>query len=303
VTAPTTARKATPQQNRERKARLIARAAWRRGLTVKDLRVMPYSGEQRSLTRFARMAYRESDDVADHDVNPPSGPESRTWGLVAEYLAGMTARARAGLPCPERDLLADRQAWLPDDADPWKEKAGCPTPGSQDASSGSSSESPASGPSGNPPATADAPDAGTPTTAPSGFPAQRSSLPSTEPAQAAAAPPASADALPRGWAELAALPPLTYRSCIHHPDRRPVVITPDGGRCPDCPPRPGEIPVKWDPTPEQLASLFGKKGPEGVAVPFESVRDGWGMRLNWAPKHCNAPVRCYCGRCPTKPSS
>lgn len=246
----TATEKATPQQNRERKAQRIARAAWRRGLTVDHLRVMAYSGEDRSLTRFARMAYRESDDVADHDLNPPSSPQSRTWGLVAEYLAGMERFAAAADPTrvPVRDLLAERQAWLPDDA---------PT---------------------SPPPTAPEPAA--------------------SPAPEGAPDPDCRWYLPRGWAELAALPPLTYRWCIHHPDRRPVVISPDGGRCAACPPRRNEIPVKWDPTPEQLASLFGKKGADGVVVPFESVRDGWGMRLDWAPKHCNAPVRCYCGRCP-----
>lgn len=85
--------------------------------------------------------------------------------------------------------------------------------------------------------------------------------------------------LPRGWAELAALPPIDNgRWCIHHPGVRPVVITLDGGRCGDCPPRPNE----WMP------ALGGIR------------RDGWGMHLDWTPKTARscAPARCWCGRCP-----
>lgn len=235
MTAPATTLpvEATQEQNREAKARLIARHAWRLGLTIEQLAVMPYSGEARSLTRFARAAYRESPDPADHDRNPPSSLQSRTWRLVTEKLTQMGALEAAALPVPARDLTHERHAWLPDEA--------------------------------------------------------------TEPVPALPAPsgeatPLAAPTLPRGWAELAALPLLDYGSCINHPSRRPVVISPDGGRCPDCPPRPGEIHVKFVPTREQLAQDL---------APFEGYRDGWGMTLNWAPKtHIPAPLRCYCGRCP-----
>jgi hypothetical protein len=285
VTTTTTAQKATPQQNRERKARLIARAAWLRDLTGEDLAAMPYSGEARCLTRFARLAYRESPDPADHDLNPPSSYESRTWRIVEEKLTRMAALYTAGQPVPARHLLHERQAWLP-------EENPCPNPGS--TSNGSPSASPPSprGPSESSPPTDSAPDAGIPTTARSGDPALRPSSPATTSSGQAtagavvASSPSSADApptLPRGWAELAALPPLDYRSCINHPDRRPIVITPDGGRCGDCPPR--------------RAELHPDQAPPGQS--WTGLRDGWGITLNWAPKHCNGPtVRCYCGRCP-----
>jgi hypothetical protein len=273
VTAPAEVKpptEATEAENREAKAKLIARYAWRLGLTGDDLRQLPYSGTERCLTRLARAAYRASDKPADHDRNPPHSARSRTWRLVEKKLQKAAENRAAGKATPDQDLLHMRLAWLPDDADPWKqdpppEESPCPAP---------------------------APTAGTSLTAPSS-PAATSPGPSTSkgpPGSSPTSPSACAPlSLPRGWAELAALPPLETGTCLHHPDRRPVVVTPDGGRCADCPPQHAEIPTHFKPSKDQAAQDL---------VEYRGVADGWGITLNWTPRHCNLPLRCYCGRHP-----
>lgn len=107
----------TAQENREEKAKEIARLAWRYGLTDADLRALPYASRDRSvrtMTRFAREAYA----AAGSDRNPPHGLGSETWNLVAEKLEKMTSRAARGLPVPERDLLHERDLWLPPTDEP-----------------------------------------------------------------------------------------------------------------------------------------------------------------------------------------
>jgi hypothetical protein len=86
----------------------------------------------------------------------------------------------------------------------------------------------------------------------------------------APAPPAAAGSesagVPRGWADLAALGPVGGRSCwCGEPAVRWVTTHQDGAewRCAGHPPMPGD----------------------------------WGYSLNWAPRACVAPLRCYCGRC------
>lgn len=101
--------------------------------------------------------------------------------------------------------------------------------------------------------------------------------------------------LPKGWAELAQMPPLGYGHCVHHARRRPVVTTLEGGRCGDCPPRPFEFETRMY---EPLAPGMSVNEPR--AYVGQGRRDGWGIQLNWTPKrHLNG--RCYCGRCPEEP--
>lgn len=74
---------------------------------------------------------------------------------------------------------------------------------------------------------------------------------------------------PKGWAELVALGPVEGMVCQIGECKRPGVIrtlmnaAPHAWRCAVHPP----------------------------------VDTDWGVSLNWAPTHCNQPIRCYCGRC------
>lgn len=103
----------TEAENREAKARPLARYLWRLGLTVDDVRRLPYASRDRkvpTMKAFARAAYRE----AGVELREPSSPASETWDLVAAKLAVMAGWEAAGRPVPERDLrhLADRW-WRP----------------------------------------------------------------------------------------------------------------------------------------------------------------------------------------------
>lgn len=71
---------------------------------------------------------------------------------------------------------------------------------------------------------------------------------------------------PRGWADVVALGPVPGRRCwCKAPAVRWVTTYEDGPswRCAGHPPGPGD----------------------------------WGYALNWAPRPCLTPLRCYCGRC------
>lgn len=118
----------TALDNRRRKARALAAALHRRGLTVEDVLRLPYAWPKEgprkgpTVTGFARQAFED----AGADEQPPSGPGSQTWSLTLALLAWMAAH-----PDHERtpavDLLDDRPTWIPDspvmlrvDGRPWR---------------------------------------------------------------------------------------------------------------------------------------------------------------------------------------
>ena len=118
----------TADANRQRKAQPIARALWRRGMTVEHLFLLPAASRDRTvptMNRFARTAYAE----AGVEEAEPHGPGSPTWRLVDILLTKM-ARYAGGHPdspdVPARDLLDDRPNWLPE--------ATCPTTTTPDPS-------------------------------------------------------------------------------------------------------------------------------------------------------------------------
>lgn len=97
-------------ENRETKARPLARYLWRLGLTVDDVRRLPYASRDRTvptMKAFARAAYRE----AGVDLREPSSPASETWDLVAAKLVVMAGWEFAGRPVPERDLRHMAHRW------------------------------------------------------------------------------------------------------------------------------------------------------------------------------------------------
>ena len=115
-------------ENRETKARPLARYLWRLGLTVDDVRRLPYASRDRkvpTMKAFARAAYRE----AGVELREPSSPASETWDLVAAKLSVMAGWEAAGRPVPERDLrhLADRW-WRPATETPEPLAVGCQHP-------------------------------------------------------------------------------------------------------------------------------------------------------------------------------
>ena len=106
----------TADENRQRKASAIARALWRRGMTVEDLFRLPQASRDRTvptMRRFARTAY----DEAGVQEAEPHGPGSPTWRLTDLLLTKM-ARYAGDHPdspdVPARDLLDDRANWLPE---------------------------------------------------------------------------------------------------------------------------------------------------------------------------------------------
>ena len=112
----------TADENRQRKAQAIARALWRRGMTVEDLFRLPPASRDRTvptMRRFARTAY----DEAGVTEAEPHGPGSPTWRLTDLLLTRM-ARFAGDHPdspdIPPRDLTDDRPNWAPE--------APCPTP-------------------------------------------------------------------------------------------------------------------------------------------------------------------------------
>jgi hypothetical protein len=120
----------TAQQNREAKARAIARALWRRQMGLADLAPLPWSvpgdRDAPSWLRFVRIAYAEVEPDGDHPdgvtLNPPSSPQSPTWRLVADKLTAMAGYAtRSPGKAPPRDLTHDRPTWT-------QEETPCPAP-------------------------------------------------------------------------------------------------------------------------------------------------------------------------------
>ena len=103
----------TAAENRARKAPALARALWRRGLSVPEVLALAYVSRDHTVPTakaFARAAYRE----AGVEANPPHSVESPTWGMTAVLLAQMTRFAAAHPDDPRvpvQDLLADRAHW------------------------------------------------------------------------------------------------------------------------------------------------------------------------------------------------
>jgi hypothetical protein len=193
---------------------------------------MPYSGEGAVPHPVRAPRLPRVPDPADHDVNPPSSYESRTWRIVEEKLTRMAARRPQASPSPPGTSCtsgrhgSQRRIRVRTREHVERLTFGIPAVPERPVREFTPTDS--------------APDAGIPTTAPSecdparGPHRQLRPLRARRRHQVVASSPSSADApptLPRGMGELAALPPLDYGSCIHHPGRRPVVITPDGGRC------------------------------------------------------------------------
>lgn len=257
---------------RTAKARLIALHLWRHGLTVEELRCLPYSSRTGpSMTRFAREAFRAAATEWEQRLNPPHSVDSATWQIAARYLVERVEYEASGGDRRDRDLVGFAHLWQPDVIDATPPVRGV-------------DEEPAhTSPQGEPP------------------PVQPTSDPAEARAELARIDPGL---LPPGWAQLAALDPLSHGQCIHHPHRRPVTVTPDGGRCAACPPMPREFRTVRPSLRE------GSDGRRTVTEKDLAVRDGWGCRkpsrpggpqsLNWAPTRHNPGVRvCGCGRCPT----
>lgn len=98
-------------EQRRRKARAIAPALWRRGMTVEDLVRLPYASRDRgapTMRSFARVAYAE----ADVQLTEPHSARSMTWILAAQLLAWMDTHPDDP-HVPARDLSADRDRWCP----------------------------------------------------------------------------------------------------------------------------------------------------------------------------------------------
>jgi hypothetical protein len=264
-----------PAGQRVTKARLIARHLWLHDLTVADMRRLPYtSRDQPSASKFARAAFRASDDPHLRALAPPHSPDSATWSLVEQYLTERAEwEAGGGTPLP-RDLAGFAHLWHVTDDGPV--------------------------PLGPPEQPEAPPTTVTDTPVPDGDP-----VPDVDQARAELAL-LDPDVVPPGWDQLAHLAPLTYGQCINHPGRRPVVITPDGGRCAACPPRPREFQV-------HRSTLHQVGGRRTVVEEDYASRDGWGCRrvsrpggpqsLDWSPRAHQPGVRhCGCGRCPTPTS-
>jgi hypothetical protein len=80
--------------------------------------------------------------------------------------------------------------------------------------------------------------------------------------------------VPKGWAEVVALGPVAGAVCQIGDCRRPAVR-----RC-----------------------LHNSRDTWRCAV-HPPVGSDWGSQLDWTPKGCNQPLRCYCGRCAGEPGS
>jgi hypothetical protein len=137
------------EENRRRKAWALAPALYRRGLTLDDLRRLPYSSRDRTVPTqraFARTAY----DEAGVDEAEPHGPDSDTWTLTIQLLAWMEAHPGDGR-VPPRDRLDDRARWSMADTCAAAASLEAPPPPPE----------PPDGPSSRPSAAADVADRGT----------------------------------------------------------------------------------------------------------------------------------------------
>lgn len=101
----------TVLDNQQAKARPIAVALHRRGMTVEDLLRLPYASRDRSaptMRSFARTAYLE----AGVELPEPHSPVSMTWVLAARLLTWMQGRPDDDRT-PGQDLLDDAARWTP----------------------------------------------------------------------------------------------------------------------------------------------------------------------------------------------
>ncbi|HET9656674.1 MAG TPA: hypothetical protein VFP72_15065, partial [Kineosporiaceae bacterium] len=284
-----------PQTRRDLKASLIARYAWRLGMTADQLDALfwalPYASKSRNrneltMTRFARDAY-EADGQPKGEVNEPSSPDSKSWVMAVQKLAAMESAVAAGnpggWPIPEQDLTWQSGTWLPPDGVAVGERGEDAPPPPSPAGSDRDHAEPVGVEGGE----ATYHPAGTTTAAPADSEPWWASLTSEE----------LAAQLPPGWVELAALGPLDEGECIHHPGVRPIVITRDGGRCASCPPMPDEFTEPADIGRDEY----------GQRITIQATRSGWGARrtpnvpggptsVSWHPRLCVHPARCYCGR-------
>lgn len=225
---------------RELKAKKLARWCWDRGIGPLELHGPPSATpvDARTLNRLARAA----------DVNPAHGGSTGpTWAAVRDLLHGMAefAATHPDHPAARRPHRDEHAQWI---NRPALRVVTDPTPVT--------------------PAPPDSPRS--PTTPPGPLPPPADAAPSPRPAdtitaqRAAHLPPGHIAGVVRGWAELAALPPVPDRTCSTC-DSPAVVGALDGWRCSDHPP-----------------------GPED-----------WGHILDWTPTGtaCTS-ARCWCGRHP-----
>lgn len=216
------------QQNREAKAKTLARHAWRYGLSVPQLA---------GLTPDVRRAF-----ARDADVNPPS-EGSPTWAAAAAALERMFAGAndpRWIAEAPEHDLAGVDKPWNPD---PW--------------GPGTTQRARPVAPQGPEPAPEAA--GGRESALEAAQRRLRDPEPAPEPIAAPVPEPVKApeplppavipDDAPRGWAEAAALGPLPgFHTCFTCP-RPAIVATAHVYRCEEHPPQAGEWGARLNFTP------------------------------------------------------
>jgi hypothetical protein len=261
--------------NSRHKADLIAEYLWRCGLTVADVAWLPYTDRHGpSRARLARAAYRAVIDPCPKrgDHSPPSSVGSDSWRHVLAALADLADRERYDFDAPPRDLLDERDEWLPTPHLRAVQTVDLPDPGEPPEEP--PDEIPAEMP---PPMTAEQLARNTPP------PRERRPRPldlvpyDTRPALVTAGSPpllhgqTSGHGPPRGWHELAALGPLEPERPCRWCGNPAIVGTLNGWRC------WAHWPVRGDP------------------------RGDWGWNLNWAPNPGKPPclaAACYCGRCP-----
>ena len=226
--------------NREAKVQKIALHAWRYAVTPQEIDAL----DEHELAMLARRA----------ETHPPH-EGSPTWQIVKDRLALMWANAddpRA----PIQDRITEPRPWAPTRRR---------TPAPQPVEPAPVPEAPRDTDerhetSDDPPSEANEPVDG-----------QRRDhdtvgQPTHERTFVALEPPVIPDDAPRGWAELAALGPLTWPGapkCVRCP-RAAIVVSVEGPRCAEHPPN-------------------------------------WGRTLNWTPSPLSSctSTRCYCGRHPS----
>lgn len=282
------------EENSRRKAKVLARYAYRHGLTFMDLGDLPYAvkGDRKapSLRRFAAAAYRD----AGVTENVPHSRTAGTWTYLRAELADLEDRAAYGMPgAPTVDLLERRGDWVRQVVD-----LHLPEP---------------DGPADEIPADTPAPDVG---------PAPQDCAPTPtppvdfDPAEAAARL-AEGDRLARQEAATRRPRRLTPASLAPyaHGDE-PALIT-SGSRpvLPGDPPAP-RAPRGWDVVaalppldpaescrwcgqPAVIGTLNGWRCPAHPPVRGDS-RGDWGWAMNWAaaPGRSCPPTVCWCGRHP-----
>lgn len=263
------------EANARRKAEVIALFAWRLGISYDELVTLEYSDRhdrhKPTLRRFAATAFK----AAGVTENVPHSRTSDTWRYLRGELVELSDRERFGFdPPPARDLLEQRGQWIAEAwpaVDPMHESPPDPlalepgeTIGDREVAVAVAFRDVAEGRPIEP-----------------YVPPSRRVRPSELAPYAAGDAPAlvtsgcpphvrdSTTDPPRGWLELAKLPPLTGRSC-RWCGAGAIVGTLNGWRCAQHWPWPGD--------------------PKG----------DWGWQLNWTPGPnvgaCLAS-RCYCGRC------